>query len=595
MMITTITLPESRRAATTPASRLLVTRRLSHHRPTSYRIGHEGHGMIPWILTALAMSPALAALDQTHGVPPDLLSKYVPLTSGMNPTWRCLDGSKEIKWSAVNDDYCDCRDGSDEPGTGACPNTRFYCKNKGHIGAYIMSSRVHDGLCETACCDGSDETPGVCKNNCKEIGNKYKAELEAKRRLRKTGSKIRSTYIAFAQKEKARIEGEIAAAALKVALEQREVDRLRDLVERTESLSSAALERKKQSPFYQNLLKHHDALKSLKKEYEKRMQRLKALEDILDALRTGYNPNYQDMAVLNAVRGWEYHAGLPHINDVGKEQSEDSSAEEGSDDVDTGDDALVETGEVGAWTPEELERDLDGLLNTDYDSLLLEHEKHIGAPTTESLLFNLTAYIPDSLLPQYESFRSNLLTWLRTFGVITASAGGDAADTTRAKQALTNAEQSLGTVTKAKSNLEQDLSRLFSPEWFGREGEFKKLDGTCLEKNTGDYTYEVCLFGEAKQKPNNGGAAFSLGRFGHWNNENGIPVGSPEYYSKMFYTNGAKCWNGPQRNVVLVWTCGTENALLSVQELEKCEYQFTGTSPALCLPLGAGASSRDEL
>lgn len=32
-------------------------------------------------------------------------------------------------------------------------------------------------------------------------------------------------------------------------------------------------------------------------------------------------------------------------------------------------------------------------------------------------------------------------------------------------------------------------------------------------------------------------------------------------------------------------TCGTENALLSVMELEKCEYQFTGTSPALCLPL----------
>jgi len=32
----------------------------------------------------------------------------------------------------------------------------------------------------------------------------------------------------------------------------------------------------------------------------------------------------------------------------------------------------------------------------------------------------------------------------------------------------------------------------------------------------------------------------------------------------------------------LVLTCGTENALLTVAELEKCEYQITGTTPALC-------------
>ena len=32
-------------------------------------------------------------------------------------------------------------------GTGACPNTTFYCRNEGHIGATIPSSRVNDGLC----------------------------------------------------------------------------------------------------------------------------------------------------------------------------------------------------------------------------------------------------------------------------------------------------------------------------------------------------------------------------------------------------------------------------------------------------------------
>lgn len=102
--------------------------------------------MIPWVLLLLPL-PALSAVDKTHGVPPSLTASYVPTKSGSQQTWTCLDGSKVIAWSAVNDDYCDCPDGSDEPGTGACPNTEFYCRNEGHIGAFIPSSRVGDGLC----------------------------------------------------------------------------------------------------------------------------------------------------------------------------------------------------------------------------------------------------------------------------------------------------------------------------------------------------------------------------------------------------------------------------------------------------------------
>jgi len=104
--------------------------------------------------------------------------------------------------------------------------------------------------------------------------------------------------------------------------------------------------------------------------------------------------------------------------------------------------------------------------------------------------------------------------------------------------------------------------------------------------------YEVCLFEEAKQQAKHGGSSFSLGKFASWNPSPDVTEGSNEYYSTQMYSHGTRCWNGPERSVKLDLTCGTENALLTVAELEKCEYLFTGTTPALCLPLEDETASR---
>jgi len=84
------------------------------------------------------------------------------------------------------ENVCFVEDGSDEPGTSACPNGQFYCENKGYKGSLIPSHFVGDGICgmfqsstlkiilikeyfdHLDCCDGSDEyeTTVACNNTC---------------------------------------------------------------------------------------------------------------------------------------------------------------------------------------------------------------------------------------------------------------------------------------------------------------------------------------------------------------------------------------------------------------------------------------------
>ena len=58
---------------------------------------------------------------EVFGVSPSEMKLYIPDSYGM---FTCLDRTQQIKMVSLNDDYCDCHDGSDEPGTDACPNSR---------------------------------------------------------------------------------------------------------------------------------------------------------------------------------------------------------------------------------------------------------------------------------------------------------------------------------------------------------------------------------------------------------------------------------------------------------------------------------------
>jgi protein kinase C substrate 80K-H len=135
------------------------------------------------------------------------------------------------------------------------------------------------------------------------------------------------------------------------------------------------------------------------------------------------------MAVLAAVRDYEAYAKLPHINDV-RSSADEAAAEVKQEETE----AKIEEGEEkndGLWTTDELDSKLNEVLKADYEALLLEHDKHVGTPdSTESLrkclfrlfrrvslkivgiVFDVAAYLPDSLKPQYETIRDTLLSWL---------------------------------------------------------------------------------------------------------------------------------------------------------------------------------------
>eukprot|EP00188_Purpureofilum_apyrenoidigerum_P000089 Plantae.Rhodophyta-Purpureofilum_apyrenoidigerum.ctg1032.p1 GENE.Plantae.Rhodophyta-Purpureofilum_apyrenoidigerum.ctg1032~~Plantae.Rhodophyta-Purpureofilum_apyrenoidigerum.ctg1032.p1 ORF type:complete len:493 (+),score=88.54 Plantae.Rhodophyta-Purpureofilum_apyrenoidigerum.ctg1032:155-1633(+) len=140
----------------------------------------------------------------------------------------------------VNDDYCDCEDGTDEPGTPACGISKFFCKLDGPDGKFINSSWVNDSFCD--CCDGSDEYDGQiqCENRC---SSNMKAQIQAYQneiKMIERGLDAKAKLVSLGESSLREVDNEIQRVNSELSNVKTELEKVVRVKELTQKLKEEA-------------------------------------------------------------------------------------------------------------------------------------------------------------------------------------------------------------------------------------------------------------------------------------------------------------------------------------------------------------------
>nr|CAD7577821.1 unnamed protein product [Timema californicum] len=492
--------------------------------------------------------------------------------------FTCLDGSATLPFIYVNDDYCDCDDGSDEPGTPACPNETFHCTNAGHRPLNIPSSRVNDGICD--CCDASDEysSRATCLNNCPELGRAARAEAIKLLELTKLGNTLRLEL----SKKGRTIKQETQERVRQLEADQQEADSVR---KEKETLKRAAEEAESRVLEQYRRVEEEERQRETEKLAFEQFHRLDSnqdgrLETAEITTQTMFDQN-KDGAVseeevkVTSVRSVEdtclYRTG----------QSEDTCLTclfqlilAGHDSVSW--EQFLESSWPVIRPLLQLEKGLFQPPNTEDEPVDQEEEQ--GDEEEEEEEDQEEEGEDDGKTPSQEEATSTEQPPKyddETQAIID--------EANRAREAYEEADRVSRDVAREIKQLQEALEKDV-----GEDDEFAPLAGECFELTDTEYTYKLCPFDQVTQRSKSGGVETRLGAWGSW-----VGPGDNKYHM-MLYDRGQSCWNGPQRSTHVRLNCGTESAVTSVSEPNRCEYFMEFSTPGACR-LPEVTADHDEL
>lgn len=473
-------------------------------------------------LILLTIVAALATAKNIIGVAPEDQHLYEPRSDGK---WSCLsDPSIMISQDQINDDICDCPDGSDEPGTAACESRRedskgFYCANEGYFPGYIQHYKVNDGVCDyDTCCDGSDEwATGKCPNKCDIVRQKFdkyvaerKADIEKALRIRNQLVKKAERAKAEVGKELEKIREEIFDLSAKLEKERKNLQRTKAQTSREGS--SDRYESNEASKQISRLEKYFES--SIASEM-KSQGIISKLETLLGDLTENYNPNYNDAAVKNCVREFREYIS-------GKEDDKDSQEM-------SFEDAKELLKRLTISTPSE--------------------QSHITiVPTFDNMVHYYFSKLINSFRPQpkeevaqpkSEATKSNVEVEIEA--------------------TIAKLEKELRSKQSEASIYEENIL-----QQFGKDDIYRAMKGEWISRKIGEYNYKIGYLDSIYQDNTLIGHLTSVDQ------------------STLHFTQGAKCWNGPQRSASVDLICASKSRIVSVSEPEKCHYRFLLETPIVC-------------
>ncbi|CAI9108200.1 OLC1v1007751C1 [Oldenlandia corymbosa var. corymbosa] len=594
---------------------------------------------ICWIIFVLfTITSRLSASNPNPvllGVSPQDESYYKGILSSSATFVKCKDGSKKFSKSQLNDDFCDCVDASDEPGTSACPNGKFYCRNPGHIPVYLHSSRVNDGICD--CCDGSDEYDGKvnCTNTCWEAGQVARDKLKKKIATYKEGVTIRKREVEQAKVAIAKDEAELSKLKNEEKILKGLVERLQ---EHKEQIEKAEEKERLQKEKEEKAKKEAEEAATVKEKQTGEEEAKSSEEETVEVDTEDKVGLLEDSTSSQDVVGGhdnpksELFGGdhtveeeLPNAN-IEPVEKEYFQAAEGDDEfsveekpnVDVGDDLEKKTADMKSlskeelgrlvasrWTGEKTEQDKNEEVvhnslgdnhetqeensyveDNTYDSEEDEHRYDHDDDDNEEPMDDLGDMDHDDGSSSSDKFESDDDFDLSDVGSTTKSSWLekiqktvrqvlravnlfqtpiDKSEAARVRKEYDESSAKLSKLQSKISSLSQKLKQDFGPE-----KEFYSFYGQCFETQQNKYTYKLCPYKQASQVEGH-----STTRLGTWEK-------FEDSFRFMLFTNGDKCWNGPDRSLKVKLRCGLKNEITDVDEPSRCEYLALLSTPALC-------------